>query len=358
MTLRITLIILVFLFPMLAKAENGFPGYEWRALGNGVFVHMREDPFAGPIDGNSTVIINDEDVFVVDTHINPAAARAVIEKIKSLTQKPVTHVINTHWHDDHVNGNQAFIDAFPDVKILSHPDTLSQLQEEWPGFIENRQNGFAEASPERIQEAADTAEAEYPDKAITYRVYAGYVEALKPELHNLATAYPNETIAEQKIFIRSKRKIIVEWVGPGNTPGDLVVWLPEEKILITGDIVAAPIPYAFDAPMLEWPETLQKLAGFEAERIVPGHGQPQKDTDYLFQVASLIRETVSQVEKAAESGVAYENLREVVDLEAQKDMFTKGDPWAVNAWTNYYFVPALQSAWSALGYPIPEDEAQ
>ena len=356
MTLKAILLIFIFLFPMLAKAENGFPGYEWRALGDGDFVHMRQDPFAGPVDGNSTVIINDEDVFVVDTHINPAAARAVIEQIKSLTQKPVTHVINTHWHDDHVNGNQAFIDAFPDVKILSHPGTLSQLQEEWPDFIETRQKAFGEASPERIRAAAKAAEAEDPDKAITYRVYAGYVEALKPELHNLVAAYPDETIAERKIFTRGKRKIIVEWVGLGNTPGDLVVWLPEEKILITGDILVGPIPYAFDAPMLEWPETLQKLAEFDAEHIVPGHGQPQRDTDYLFDVVSLIRETVSKVDTSAKSGIAYEDLQEVVDLEAQKDMFTKGDPWAINAWTNYYFGPALKSAWSALGYSVPEDE--
>ena len=129
-----------------------------------------------------------------------------------------------------------------------------------------------------------------------------------------------------------------------------------KKILITGDILVGPIPYAFDAPMLEWPETLQKLAEFDAEHIVPGHGQPQRDTDYLFDVVSLIRETVSKVDTSAKSGIAYEDLQEVVDLEAQKDMFTKGDPWAINAWTNYYFGPALKSAWSALGYSVPEDE--
>ena len=93
MLLRLILSAILVSFTGQASAEVIFPGYEWRQVADGVYVHMREDPFAGPVDGNSTVIVNDEDVFVVDTHINPAAARAVVKKIKSMTDKPVTHIV-------------------------------------------------------------------------------------------------------------------------------------------------------------------------------------------------------------------------------------------------------------------------
>ena len=63
--------------------EEIYPGYTWASLGNGIFLHAQADPLAWPVDGNSVVIISDEGVLVVETHINPAVARAVIDKIRA-----------------------------------------------------------------------------------------------------------------------------------------------------------------------------------------------------------------------------------------------------------------------------------
>ncbi len=101
---RILIALTVFFFPAPPSAESIFPGYEWRELVNGVYVHMREDPFAGPVDGNSTVIINDEDVFVIDTHINSAAARAVRFKTPIRTSKFLR--IQRRWKNCGKNGRR------------------------------------------------------------------------------------------------------------------------------------------------------------------------------------------------------------------------------------------------------------
>ena len=81
---------------------------------------------AGPVFllSNSLVIVNDADVTVVDSHVTPAAARALIESVKTLTPKPITTVINTHYHFDHAHGNQAFP---PSVAIIGHEFTREKL---------------------------------------------------------------------------------------------------------------------------------------------------------------------------------------------------------------------------------------
>ena len=194
-------------------------------------------PYAGPVDGNSVVIVNENDVVVFDTHINPAAARAVVAKIKSITNNPVSYVINSHWHDDHINGNATFKDAFPDAVILAHSYTAQRLEIGWKAFEDGRIAAYGAVTVDAINNAADGLEATDPDRAISYRVYGGYVEALKPELPDMELAFPNQHVDDTFEIDGGDRKIQVKFVGRGNTNGDLIAWLPDEKILITGDIL-------------------------------------------------------------------------------------------------------------------------
>ncbi len=348
--------VLALIWPSIGWAETIFPGYEWRMIDSGIYLHTQEDPFAGPVDGNSIVIINDNDVVVVDTHINPAAARAVVEKIKSITNNPVSLIINTHWHDDHVNGNHTFQNAFPDAEILAHPYTAEKLSAEWREFEESRQNAYETVTVDRLLEAANAVEADDPTRAMGIRIYAGYVGALKPELPNLQLAFPTKLVLDPLEIQRGDRTIQVRWVGKGNTEGDLIVALPKEKIVITGDILVAPIPYAFDSPMLDWAATLEQLDTFDAETIIPGHGKPQTNTQYLNQVIDLLAAITQQVAAAAENGVAFEDLEEAIDLSKYREMFTAGAPDAEFAWQSYFLQPGLKSTWVSLGHALPDEE--
>lgn len=336
--------------------EEIYPGYTWRAVGDGLYVHSRNDPLVGPIDGNSTVIVSDEDVFVVDTHINPAVARAVIARIREITDKPVTHVINTHWHDDHINGNHAYRQAFPEAQIIAHHATLSSLEKEWGAMEEQRRKTYESVQGRDILAAADAIEAEDPERAIGLRMFAGYRDALEPELPTMELVYPDLVFDERLVYQREGRTIVVQWMGRGNTDGDVLVWLPEDKVLITGDVLVAPIPYAFDSPMVAWIETLGKVAEIEAEIIIPGHGAVQEDTRYLERVVSLLEATVLAVREANAAGVDYADLAESVDLLEYERLFTRGDPVSSYAWRSFYLDPGLESAWTSLGYPVPDEE--
>ena len=335
-------------------AEEVFPGYLWQEIGDGVYLHSQTDPLAGPVDGNSVVIVYQQGVVVVDTHINPAAARALIGKLGEITDKPVTHVVNTHWHDDHTNGNHAFREAYPEARFVAHRETLAALRKEWAAMEKQRKAAYASLTAEKVLAAAGDLEASDPQKAISYRVYAGYVAALKPELPTLQLVYPDTAFEEEFVIGSGERSVVVEWLGRGNTVGDAVVWLPDARILITGDLLTAPIPFAFDAPMSDWIDTLEQLLEKDAAVIVPGHGTAQHDDEYAQQVRLLLRTTIDAVGRARDEGSEFQDLADTVDLEAIAKAFTGGDARLIHAWNAYYFDPGIKSAWVALGYPAPE----
>ena len=337
-------------------AEEIYPGYTWQALGNGIYLHSQSDPLAGPVDGNSTVIFNDDGVLVVDTHINPAAARAVIGKILSMTDAPVTHVVNTHGHDDHTNGNHAYRQAFPDVRIVAHRDTLEYLRDEWQAMEDQRRATYARIDVEELQRRANDPGLADPAMAVAYRVYAGYVSALRPELAGLTLEYPDTVLDDTLSLEFDDRRVELRWLGRGNTDGDVVVWLPDDRVLITGDLLVAPIPFAFDSPMTDWNDTLLRLAELDAMILVPGHGAAQRDSGYLESVQALLEATMERVRTAREDGAEFGSLAEAVDLEDYRDQFAGDDPERLWAWNSYFVVPGLKSAWTSLGYPVPEEQ--
>ena len=343
---------------LLAVAGNaaaaGYPGSTWTEIGDGIYLHASANPLAGPVDGNSVVIVGDSEVFVVDTHINPAAARAVVQKIESITDNPVTTVINTHWHDDHTNGNYVYRDAFPDARFVAHASTLEALREEWQAMEDGRREAYANVDAGTLLAMAEAQDD--PARAVAYRVYAGYVGALKPELPTLELVYPDTVLQDVLEFRRGERRIVLQWLGRGNTDGDIVVHLPDDDLLITGDLLVAPVPFAFDSPMRDWVETLERVKAIGAGTVVPGHGAVQADDNYIDQVLALLTATLAAVRDAHDRGVSLDQLADEVDLGAFEMRFTGGDPEKTFAWNSYYLSPGLKSAWVSLGYPVPEGE--
>lgn len=325
--------------------------YRLDAVAAGVFVHRPADPLAGPVDGNMTIITGSRGVAVVDTHIDPAAARAAIEAIKGLTEQPVTHIVNTHWHDDHVNGNATFLRAFPRAQVIAHEQTLSALKREWPKAIEQRQQAYPKVDPDALRAKSKALRAQDPLRAIDFTIYADYVERLTPELPQLSTAYPNQTFTESLAVDLGGRELTLQWLGPGNTQGDTVVWLPKERILITGDLLVAPVPFAFSAPMLHWPVTLQRLRAYPFLTLIPGHGAPMSDIGHVDSIEALIKDTLKQVDAARRRGMGKGQLPEAVDLANHAERFAGNDPRRQHAWHRYYLHPGLISAWDALESP-------
>lgn len=96
------------------------PSFAFEEVAPGVWAALRREPAGMGFDANSVFLVNEADVVVVDTNVTPESARASLAALRRVTDKPVSVVINTHWHEDHVLGNQVYRDAFPGVEIVAH----------------------------------------------------------------------------------------------------------------------------------------------------------------------------------------------------------------------------------------------
>jgi cyclase len=121
------------------------------------------------------------------------------------------------------------------------------------------------------------------------------LEQLLAEFKTLVYQPPTLTFTDQLDIDLGNREVQVKHLGRGNTPGDAIVYLPREKILVAGDLLVHPIPYTYDGYPAEWIQTLQKMAQLDAEIIVPGHGPVLHDKTYLYLVTDLLKSAVEQV---------------------------------------------------------------
>jgi cyclase len=269
---------------------------------------------------NSTVIINDTDVVIVDAHATPAAARALIDDVKTLTPKPVSYLIDTHYHWDHAHGNQAFVPI--GAQIIGHEYVRQMLL---TNTLESRSyRSFVDPVPAqteniRRQLAVETDPAKKPAIEQRLKVQEAYADALK----EITPTPPTMTYATRMSMFRGSREIQLLFLGRGHTGGDTVVYLPKEKIIATGDLVVGSLPFMYmgDGFVNEWPDTMEKILQIDFETIVPGHGDPFKDKDRIRKYQSYLRDLWKQAGDLKKQGLSSDDAAKRIDLTSHKDDF-------------------------------------
>ena len=218
---------------------------------------------------NAAIIINEDDVVIVDSHSKPSAAKALLKQIRKITQNPVRYVVNTHFHYDHARGNQAYFSGFPnEVTLISSEQTRKdligieapRLKQEVadPGIIAKLEQNFEkEADRKRKQELADTLV-----QAKTYQ----------QELKTVQLVLPGVTFDRSMTLHKKNREIVLLFLGRGHTGGDIVVYLPRERVLATGDLVTGWVPGMNDGYPNEWIATLGEISKLSIESVIVGHG--------------------------------------------------------------------------------------
>jgi len=273
----------------------------------------------GNVNGNTTVIIGDREVFVVDSCYSPSAAREDIAQIRKWTDKPVGFLLNTHFHNDHNNGNKAYLDAFPSLAIVAQEETKRDMDLIQPGNIERepKQLGTAIAAFKQGKDPRGNPLSE-DDKKQVQAMLPGLEEALADSKTMVYTP-PTLTFTDKIDVNLGNREVQVKHLGRGNTPGDAIVYLPKEKILVAGDLLVHPIPYTFDGYPAEWAQTLQRMALLDAVTIVPGHGAVQHDKAFLNLTADLLQSAVDQV-RARIRQIGHPGFHSVDDVKASVDL--------------------------------------
>jgi cyclase len=265
--------------------------------------------------GNSSFIVNENDVIVVDDHVSPAAAWVLLEEIKEVTNKPVTTVINTHFHFDHAHGNQIFE---PAVQIIGHEFTRRMLLSNSIGMplYQNYLTGMPgqiEALRKRIASEADpAAKAKLETQLQVAENNLASQKELKP-------TPPNVTLSTQMTLYRGPREIQIRFLGRGHTAGDVVVFLPNEKVVITGDFLTSGLSNMSDSFPEEWVASLDALKKLDFDTVLPGHGDAFTDKTKIDYFQAYLRDVWTEVSRLKKQGVSAEEAAKQADLTKHKD---------------------------------------
>lgn len=318
-------------------------------VADGVYVIIHKDAVVGVWpEGNTIVIIGDRAVFVVDACFLPSSAKEDIAEIKRLTTKPVRYLLNTHFHIDHNAGNSVYKEAFPEVEIIAQTETRRFMDDANPAFAANVAdlNGRPStvtlpALKKELESGMDEdGKALSAGEKATVPQQIAQVQNEIAEYRNFKYQDPTITFDHELVLDIGNREVQVEHLGRGNTPGDALVYLPREKVLITGDLLTWPIPYMRMSYPREWVEVLRAMSRMDADVIVPGHGMVLRDKTYMNEVIALLDSVIKQVHQQApmvglNSRTKVPNLEDLhVDLEPFRKSMAGDDPDNNDFWKN------------------------
>jgi cyclase len=272
---------------------------------------------------NALVVVGSRAALVVDTHQSPSAAAEIVEEVRTLTNVPVGYVVNTHWHGDHVYGNETYRKSFPAVSFVgghtAREDVLGpglkyreEELEELPRSIQERE--------ERLR-SGELTEEERARVQYSLSARSRYLE----ELRALEIVPPDLTFSGALTIDLGGRVVELHHLGPAHTRGDVVVCLPGERILAVGDLLEDAFPYFGDASPAGWADALDRVAAFEADVLLPSHGPVLRDRELLEVERGLLRSLVTSVRGAVAEGKSLEETKREIALDGFRDFFGGGD---------------------------------
>lgn len=294
----------------------------------GVHVLRRDPSWRLPVLANTTLIVNETDAVLIDGGL-PSHAEHIVTEIRAITDKPVSAIITTHWHGDHNTGHFVFKQAWPDAQIIAQENTHEAMTTGVMDYVTRTAETPVEelAAPARdILENLESAGGA-PGLIAYFRDAVAGMAQVRADYARWQLVAPDQTFSERLVLYRGDRRIEVLFFGPANTEGDALVWLPNERIVIAGDIVVRPTPYGFGSAPRAWAAGLRRINDLDYAMLVPGHGDIQHDKAYVDLLARTMDHVAdgacTAVGDGATDGAA---IQAAIDWSVVETGFTRGNP--------------------------------
>ena len=248
-------------------------------------------------DPNTGIVIGDEAVMVIDTQATPVMAADVIRRIREVTDKPIKYVLLSHYHAVRVLGAS----AYKPEQIIASQDTYDLIVE-------------------RGEQDKASEIGRFP------RLFQN-VESVPPGL-----TWPTITFTGKMTLWLGKLEVQILQLGRGHTKGDTVVWLPQDRVLFSGDLVEFDAtPYAGDAYFQDWPKTLDNLAALQPAKLVPGRGAALQTPEQVAAGLAGTRAFVSELYESVKAGASAGRDLKTVYRETYERLAPKYGDWVIFA---------------------------
>jgi glyoxylase-like metal-dependent hydrolase (beta-lactamase superfamily II) len=261
------------------------------------FTKLSDHAYAYTAEGdpNTGIVIGDDAVMVIDTQATPVMAQDVIRRIREVTDKPIRYVVLSHYHAVRVLGASAYAPEH----IIASDDTLALIKE-------------------RGEQDKASEIGRFP------RLFRN-VESVPAGL-----TWPTLTFNGKMTLWLGKLEVQLLQLGRGHTAGDSVVWLPQERILFSGDLVEFDAtPYAGDAYFNDWPATLDRVTALNALKLVPGRGPALENAAQVKAGLHSTRAFISDVYAAVKAGAAAGRDLKAVYQDTMNALRPKYGHWVI-----------------------------
>ena len=315
------------LFAATARAEDLF---DIKPLAEGVWAAIAKPAYK--VNCNAAIIVLGDSVLVVDTHSKPSAARALIEQIKRLTDKPVRYVVNTHFHWDHYQGNQAYPSSWPaGVEIISSQATRENIEHRGIPRVKYE----IATMPQEIEKLkSDLAKVTDPKQKETLQSNLQQAESYFAELKSMQFTLPTMTFDRSFILYRKTRTVQILWLGNAHTNGDVWVYLPKERIIICGDALHGWTPFMADSYPFDWIRTLDAVEKLDFDIALGGHGDVMHGKEKFEMWKAYFRDLLDETGEAYSKGASLEQAQSQVSktlIDKYAAKFDPNFPQSVNA---------------------------
>lgn len=345
--------------PPTETAVNGYAQVLERVDRNVHVMRQALPNFAGVV-GNVVIIEQARGFVIVDSGSSRGDGEAVVEAIRSINaRKPVTAIVITHWHNDHPLGLPALAAAWPQAEIIAVENTHIRLED---GQTNVPMAPDAAWDAQRVQ----TLEGYLPgiresinDQSLSQAERDGWARAAAaiplrvtraPGTH---VVLPTRTFTDRLVLDDPRVPVEVRFEGRANTDGDALIWLPRQRIVATGDIVVAPVPYNFSIYPSDNIQTLQRLQDMNYAVLIPGHGEVQRDRAFVDLLIAFNRDVRDQVAALVREGRTLEEINAQLTMPEYAQRFAGDDAWVRLWFRNYSLEPLIASAnTEARGEPL------
>src|SRR5712692_571926 len=282
--------------------------FELKPVADGIYAAIAAPRYK--VNCNAAVILTNDGVIVVDSHSKPSAALALYREIQSITKMPIRKIINTHFHWDHWQGNQAYAQAFPGLEIITSERTRANLTSGNAGvggigYIEKQ----LENVPKEIAKLKDDImRAASPQQKARLEANLRQAESYLEELGQLKPTLPTRTVSNSVTLTEGGREIWILLLGRAHTDGDVFIYLPKEKVVASGDALIDWMPFLNDGYPEEWVQTLSALQKFDFARVIPGHGDVMSKEQLPF-FRGYLADLIAAVKNAAANGASLEEMK-------------------------------------------------
>jgi cyclase len=307
-------------------------------------VQFISPPVAGNVDGNSIAILTNRDVVLFDATLLSVTADAVLAELRQLTPQPVRYLVNSHWHPDHSGGNEELAKVFPGLEIIASERTRDLMQDTAGVYVKTLEFETSQLNQEINKELESGKGSDGRRLGEKDRV------ELRSQLASEGRFLAAFKAMHAQLPTLTFRDTLTLWYGgrefrffrlPGHTAGDVALFLPAEKILLTGDLLVYPVPFCADSHPSDWIASLETLSRLDAKIIVPGHGDAQRDSSFLQLVLVSFRSIRQQVRDALHRGLTWQETQKAIDLTAIRTQFTHDDA-ELNAAFDGNFAPIVR----------------